>query len=96
VAERNDRWGWTRAAGWGRIVPPGHSGATASGRASGKCGGARYLNGMPLTPEHGAPLRLVAPARTCFYSVKWVERLEVLADAVPTTGETIARTRLQR
>lgn len=54
------------------------------------------LNRMPLTPEHSAPLRLVAPGRACCYSVKWVERLEVLADAVPTTGATIARTRRQR
>jgi DMSO/TMAO reductase YedYZ molybdopterin-dependent catalytic subunit len=57
---------------------------------------ARCLNGTPLTPEHGAPLRLVAPGRACFYSVKWVDRLEVLAHEAPTTGETIARNRLQR
>jgi DMSO/TMAO reductase YedYZ molybdopterin-dependent catalytic subunit len=56
---------------------------------------ARCLNGTPLTPEHGAPLRLVAPGRACFYSVKWVDRLEVLAHEAPTTGETIARNRLQ-
>ncbi|MGE3535920.1 MAG: molybdopterin-dependent oxidoreductase [Candidatus Tectimicrobiota bacterium] len=54
------------------------------------------LNGAPLTPEHGAPLRLVAPGRACFYSVKWVERLTVLAEEVPTTGEAIARQRLNR
>src|SRR4029453_6336112 len=54
-----------------------------------------YLNGTPLTPAHGAPLRLVAPGRACFYSVKWVDRLEVLAHEAPTTGETIARNRLQ-
>ena len=57
---------------------------------------ARCLNGTPLTPEHGAPLRLVAPGRACFYNVKWVDRLEMLADEAPTTGETIARNRLQR
>jgi DMSO/TMAO reductase YedYZ molybdopterin-dependent catalytic subunit len=57
---------------------------------------ARRLNGTPLTPEHGAPLRLVAPGWACFYSVKWVDRLEVLAEESPTTGETIARTRVQR
>ena len=57
---------------------------------------ARSLNGAPLTPEHGAPLRLVAPGRACFYSVKWVDRLEVLADAAPTTGEAVARNRLKR
>jgi len=57
---------------------------------------ARRLNGTPLTPAHGAPLRLVAPGWTCFESVKWVDRLAVLAEASPTTGETIARTRVQR
>jgi DMSO/TMAO reductase YedYZ molybdopterin-dependent catalytic subunit len=54
------------------------------------------LNGAPLTQEHGAPLRLVAPRRACFYSVKWVERLEVLAEEAPTTGASIARKRLKR
>lgn len=56
----------------------------------------RGLNGTPLTPAHGAPLRLVAPGRACLYSVKWVDRLEVLAEAAPTTGETLARTRVLR
>jgi DMSO/TMAO reductase YedYZ molybdopterin-dependent catalytic subunit len=57
---------------------------------------ARRLNGTLLVPEHGAPLRLVAPGRACFYSVKWVDRLEALADETPTSGATIARNRLQR
>ena len=57
---------------------------------------ARRLNGTLLTRDHGAPLRLVAPGWTCFYSVKWVDRLEVLAEESPTSGETIARTRVQR
>jgi DMSO/TMAO reductase YedYZ molybdopterin-dependent catalytic subunit len=57
---------------------------------------ARTLNGTPLTPEHGAPLRLVAPGRACYYSVKWVDRLEVVAEEAPTTGEAIARARLTR
>lgn len=57
---------------------------------------ARSLNGAPLTPEHGAPLRLMAPGRACWYSVKWVTRLEVLAEEVPTTGESMARRRLSR
>ena len=56
---------------------------------------ARCLNGVPLTPEHGAPLRLVAPSRACFYNVKWVDRLEVLADEASTSGEAIARNRLK-
>ena len=57
---------------------------------------ARRLNGAPLTPEHGAPLRLVAPGQMGFYSVKWVDRLEVLAEEVLTTGATLARNRLSR
>lgn len=56
---------------------------------------ARCLNGAPLTQEHGAPLRLIAPGRACWYSVKWVQRFEVLAEAVPTTGESMARSRLR-
>jgi DMSO/TMAO reductase YedYZ molybdopterin-dependent catalytic subunit len=52
------------------------------------------LDGAPLTPEHGAPLRLVAPGRACYYSVKWVDRLELFADEVDTTGETIAAARI--
>ncbi len=57
---------------------------------------ARTPNGAPLTPEHGAPLLLVAPGRACFYSVKWVDRLEVVAEEAPPTGEAIARARLAR
>ena len=57
---------------------------------------AQRLNGEPLTPDHGAPLRLVAPGRACFYSVKWVDRLEVLATEAATTGENFACARLQR
>ena len=56
---------------------------------------ARRLNETPLTPAHGAPLRLVAPGRAGFDRVKWGDRLAVLAEAVPTTGETLARTRVQ-
>lgn len=37
------------------------------------------LDGEPLTPEHGFPLRTLAPSRYFFKSVKWVRRIEVLA-----------------
>jgi DMSO/TMAO reductase YedYZ molybdopterin-dependent catalytic subunit len=57
---------------------------------------ARHLNGMPLTPAHGAPLRLVAPGRACWYSVKWVDRLELVAEETATPGAGLARARLQR
>jgi len=44
----------------------------------------------------GEPPRLVAPGRVCWSSVKWVDRLEVLAEETATTGEALARARLQR
>ena len=54
------------------------------------------LNGAPLTPEHGAPVRLIVRGGECFTSVKWVDHL--LLDAVPAanTAERIARARLAR
>lgn len=37
----------------------------------------------PLSHEHGAPLRLVAPGRRGFQWVKWIERLEVTDEPDP-------------
>jgi len=34
--------------------------------------------GRPLSPGHGAPVRLVAPGRRGFWWVKWVRRIEVV------------------
>jgi DMSO/TMAO reductase YedYZ molybdopterin-dependent catalytic subunit len=34
--------------------------------------------GRPLSPGHGAPVRLVAPGRRGFWWVKWVARVEVV------------------
>jgi molybdopterin-dependent oxidoreductase-like protein protein len=34
--------------------------------------------GRPLSPGHGAPVRLVAPGRRGFWWVKWVERVDVV------------------
>jgi len=39
------------------------------------------LDGLPLALEHGAPWRLVVPGGACYTSVKWVDRLEVVAHA---------------
>lgn len=40
-------------------------------------------DGEPLTPEHGAPLRLVVPSRYFWKSTKWVETIQVLDRDVP-------------
>lgn len=37
------------------------------------------MNGAPLPPEHGAPVRLVVPGWYGMASVKWVARISVLA-----------------
>jgi hypothetical protein len=37
---------------------------------------------------------LVAPGRECYFSVKWVDRLALLAEGTATTGEAIARARI--
>ena len=36
------------------------------------------MNGQPLAPQHGAPLRLVVPDWYGMASVKWLERIEVI------------------
>ena len=36
------------------------------------------MNGQPLAPQHGAPLRLVVPGWYGMASVKWLERIEVI------------------
>ncbi|MEY4226026.1 MAG: hypothetical protein RL190_783, partial [Actinomycetota bacterium] len=39
------------------------------------------MNGRALTPEHGYPVRLVAPGWYAVSSVKWLTRIELVADA---------------
>ncbi|MBI4288490.1 MAG: molybdopterin-dependent oxidoreductase [Chloroflexi bacterium] len=55
---------------------------------------AHSLNGGLLPPEHGFPLRLVAPGKQCYYGVKWVQRLEVVRRA-RQSGKTIALGRVR-
>lgn len=38
---------------------------------------ATHVGGTPLSPGHGAPVRLVAPGRRGFWWVKWVEHVSV-------------------
>ena len=37
-------------------------------------------DGEPLPPEHGGPLRTVTPSRYFYKSLKWVHRIELLAE----------------
>jgi hypothetical protein len=37
-------------------------------------------DGQPLTSEHGGPVRLVVPGRYFYKSLKWLKRIELLAD----------------
>ncbi len=39
------------------------------------------MNGAPLLPKHGGPVRLVVPNQLGYKSVKWVERIE-LTDSI--------------
>jgi DMSO/TMAO reductase YedYZ molybdopterin-dependent catalytic subunit len=41
---------------------------------------ATHHDGEPLTPDHGAPLRIVVPERYAWKSVKWLRGVEFLAD----------------
>lgn len=52
------------------------------------------LDGAPLPPEHGGPLRLVASWAACYQSVKWVDRLELVADEHQETAKPIALGRI--
>ena len=43
------------------------------------------LNGAPIDPDHGAPVRLRIPTQLGYKSAKWVRQIE-LASAKPGTG----------
>jgi DMSO/TMAO reductase YedYZ molybdopterin-dependent catalytic subunit len=49
---------------------------------------ATHVGGEPLSHEHGAPARLVAPGRRGFEWVKWVARIEVTA--TPDPGQVLS------
>jgi DMSO/TMAO reductase YedYZ molybdopterin-dependent catalytic subunit len=44
---------------------------------------AHQHDGVPLTPEHGWPLRLVVPRRYFWKSAKWIRGVELLAEDRP-------------
>ena len=49
---------------------------------------ATHTGDEPLSHEHGFPLRLVAPGRRGFEWVKWITRIEVLAE--PDPGQVLS------
>ncbi len=55
---------------------------------------ASRLNGRPLAPEHGGPCRLVIVGKECFYSIKWVDNIEVTATRPTDTAKEIALKRI--
>ena len=56
------------------------------------------INGEPLPPQHGFPLRLVVPGWYGMTSVKWLARIDVIAEPfdgyqqAPATGSARTRT----
>jgi hypothetical protein len=46
---------------------------------------ATTMNGAPLTPNHGAPVRLVVPGYYGCSCIKWVTRIEWVPDDAPAT-----------
>jgi DMSO/TMAO reductase YedYZ molybdopterin-dependent catalytic subunit len=38
------------------------------------------MNGAPLPPQHGYPLRLLKPGWYSMASVKWLDRIEAIAE----------------
>jgi len=56
---------------------------------------ATRMNGVPLAPHHGAPVRLVVPGWYACACIKWVDRVAVVAEdaeATPQMREFAART----
>ena len=49
---------------------------------------AYHMNGQPLQPQHGYPLRLIVPGWYGMASVKWLDRIEAIRD--PFTGYQMA------
>ncbi len=48
---------------------------------------ATHMNGKPLTPDHGFPVRLVVPRWYGCTNIKWVDRLTLVDDTAPATSQ---------
>jgi DMSO/TMAO reductase YedYZ molybdopterin-dependent catalytic subunit len=87
-----NRWGGVAAAEVLRVAPPADAvthlmiwaefGYSANVRIGDFAADttllATHLDGAPLTPEHGFPLRLVVPSLYAWKSVKWIRAIEYL------------------
>ncbi len=68
--------------GFDRGIEHTYSRSLPPGEASGEGVLLAYdMNGAPLLPQHGAPLRLVVPRWYGMASVKWLERIEAIDHA---------------
>jgi DMSO/TMAO reductase YedYZ molybdopterin-dependent catalytic subunit len=47
------------------------------------------MNGAPLPPNHGAPMRLVVPGWYGCACIKWVNRMEVIGDSAEATSQML-------
>ena len=47
------------------------------------------MNGAPLPPDHGSPVRLVVPGWYGCTCIKWVDRIELVADDAPATTQMV-------
>ena len=85
--------GVTKAAAW--VSPQGLDHENAEGEPPRMCMPlakaldpdtivALEMNGAPLATAHGAPARLIVPGWIGAYSMKWVERIDVEAEWVPS------------
>jgi DMSO/TMAO reductase YedYZ molybdopterin-dependent catalytic subunit len=45
------------------------------------------MNGAPLPRDHGAPVRLIVPGWYGCACIKWVDRIELVADNAPATSQ---------
>lgn len=48
---------------------------------------ATRMNGVPLTPHHGAPVRLVVPNYYGCSGIKWVSRIDMVSNDEPATTQ---------
>jgi len=48
---------------------------------------ATRMNGQPLTPDHGAPVRLIVPGWYGCTSIKWVNAISIVGDEAAATSQ---------